>query len=117
MEFRVYIEREKADEDFVLLHDNRHRRRIQVGPVGAHHDVDFVDIEQLRVDARNVRRIGLVVVIDQFDLAAEQTALGVDFLLPDLRAEQRLLAVRRQRTGERHAKADLDRLAALRGCR
>ena len=29
----------------------------------------------------------------QFDLAAEQSALGVDFLFPDFGAEQRLLAV------------------------
>jgi hypothetical protein len=46
--------------------------------------------------------------------AAEQAAFLVDLFLPDLQAEQRLLAVRRQWAGERHGKADLDRLARLR---
>ena len=61
--------------------------------------------------------LDLVVVIDELDLAAEQAALGVDFLRPDLGAEQRLLAVGGKRAGQRHAEADLDRLGALRGGR
>ena len=58
--------------------------------------------------------IGLVVVMDKLDLTAKQTALGVDFFLPDLGAEQRLLAVGRERAGQRHAETDLDRCGALR---
>ena len=61
-------------------------------------------------------RVGLVVVIDEFDRTAEQAALGVDFLLPDLGAEQRLFAVGGERTGQRHAEADFDRGGALREC-
>ena len=40
-----------------------------------------------------VARIGLVVVVDELDRAAEQPALGVDVLFPDLLREQRRLAV------------------------
>jgi hypothetical protein len=36
------------------------------------------------------------------------------FCFPDLSAEQRLLAVGRERTGQRHAEADLDRFFVLR---
>ena len=39
--------------------------------------------------------IGLVVVIDELDRAAEHAALGVDVVAPDLEGEQDLLAVRR----------------------
>src|SRR4029077_11698684 len=40
----------------------------------------------------------------------EQATLGVDVLLPDFDRQQRRLAVGRERPGERHAEADLDRL-------
>ena len=104
----VGIEREQADEGLALLHDDRNGRRDHVGGVGTDDEVDFVDVEQLGVDAGHVRRVGLVVVIDELNLAAEQAAFGVDLFLPDLGAEQRLLAVGRQRAGQRHAKADFD---------
>ena len=116
MELAVDIERKQPDESLAPLHDDRHGGRVHVGGIGPDDKVDFVDVEELRVDARHRRRIGLVVVIDQLDLASEQSAFGVDFRFPDLGAEQRLLAVRRERAGERQAKADLDRLAGLRGC-
>src|SRR5260221_1051816 len=45
-------------------------------------------------------------VIDELDWTPEQAALGVDLLLPDLHAEQRLLAVGREPTGQRHGEAD-----------
>src|SRR4029077_15453314 len=59
-------------------------------------------------------RPGLTVVISQWHRPAEQAALGVDFLFPDLGAEQRLLAVGGERAGQRHAEADLDRVLGLR---
>ena len=114
VEFAVGIEREQADEGLVLLHDDRNGRRHHVGRIGADDEVDFVDVEQLGVDARHRRRIGLIVVIDQLHRPAEQAALGVDFLFPDLGAEQRLLAVGGERAGQRHAEADLDRVLGLR---
>jgi hypothetical protein len=80
----------------------------------ADHEVAIVDIEELGVDARNRRRVRLIVVMDELDLAAKKPAFGIDFFCPDLRAEQGLLAVGRQRTGQRHAEADLDWFGALR---
>src|SRR5262249_15283994 len=77
-------------------------------------EVAFVQLDELRVNRRDRRRVGLVVIMDQLDLAAEEAAFGVGFLLPNLGAEQRLLAVGRQRTSQRHAEADLDGVAALR---
>ena len=61
--------------------------------------------------ARHRVRLALIIVVDEPDRAAEQPALGVDLLLPDLHAEQRLLAVGGQRAGLRHGEADLDRLS------
>ena len=49
---------------------------IMRGGVAADHEIDLVDVEQLGVDAGNRRGIGLVVVVDELDLAAEQPALG-----------------------------------------
>jgi hypothetical protein len=86
---------------------------IAPGCVAADDEVDFVNVEKLGVNAGDGRRIGLVVVIDELDLTAEQPALGIGFLLPDLGAQQCLLAVRRKRTGQRHAESDLDGVAAL----
>ena len=62
----------------------------------------------------NVGRVRLIVVVDELDLAAEEAALSVGFLFPDLGAGQCLLAVRSKWTGHRQAKADRDRIAALR---
>jgi hypothetical protein len=87
------------------------------GPVGNIEKFDFVDVEKLRVDLRHRGGFRLIVVVDELDGPAEQAALGVGFFLPDLGAEEGLLAIGRQRAGERHAEADFDRLAALRGSR
>ena len=58
VELAVHTEREQADEGLVLLHHDGHGRRDHVGGIAADHEVDFVDVEQLGVDARNGRRIG-----------------------------------------------------------
>jgi hypothetical protein len=60
----------------------------------------------------HIRRVGLVIVIDELHGPTEQAALGVDFFLPDPGAEQRLLAGPGERAGLRHAEADLNRFAA-----
>ena len=84
------------------------------GRVAADHQIDLVDVEQLRVDAGHRRRIALIVVVDELHRPAEEPALGVDVLLPDLHREERRLAVGREPAGQRHAEADLDRLGGLR---
>ena len=111
----VHIEPEQGDEGFALLHHHRHGRRHHVSRVGAENEVDLVDIEELRIDARYRRRVRLIIVVDELDRPPEQAALGIGLLLPDFHAEQRLLAVGGERTGQRHPKSDLDRFAGLRG--
>src|SRR5262249_53347797 len=97
--------------------DHRHRRREHIGTVTTDDDVDFVDIEQLAVDARHRRRVALVVVVNKLHRPSEKTALGVGFLDPYFHREQRGFAVRPEWTGFRDAKTDLDRLLVLRRCR
>src|SRR5581483_5894382 len=101
---------EQTDEQSVLGDDQRHRRGDLRRGITAEHEVDFVDVDQLAVDAGDLRRARLIIVIDELHLAAEQTALGVDVVLPDFHGDKRHLAVRRERPGQRHAEADLDRL-------
>ena len=113
-ELVVHIECKQADEGLALLHHHRQRWRDHVGRVAADHEIDFVDVEQLGVDAGHRRGIALVIVVNQLDRASEQSAFGVYFFFPDLHAQQRLLAVCGERTGLRHAEADLDRLLVLR---
>ena len=110
IELGVHVERKQADEGLALADHDRHRGRDVVGGVGREHEIDFVDVEQLGVDAGDFSRRALVVVIDELDRTAEQAAGLVGALFPDLHAEQRLLAVRRQEAGQRHGEADLDRL-------
>jgi hypothetical protein len=99
---------------FAVLHDHRHRGRDHVGGIGPDQQVDLVDTDELGVDARHVVGVALVVVIDKFDRAPQKPALGVDVLSPDLQRQQVLLAVGRDRAGERHAEADLDRIGRAR---
>ena len=117
VKFLVCIEAEQADQQLALLHDHRKRRRNEIGAIGPVDKIDFVDVEQFGVDARYVSWIRLIVVVDKLDLAAKEAALGVDLLFPDLGAEQCLLAVRRQWTGQRQRKADLNWFIALSGSR
>jgi hypothetical protein len=117
LELAVHGEAEQDDEDLPLLDHDRHGGGGRHGGIRTDHQVDLVDVHQLRIDARHRRRLALVVVEDELDRAPEQPALGIDLLFPDLHADQRLLAVRRQRAGQRHREADLDRLALLGGSR
>ena len=63
---------------------HRHRRRDQVGAVARNDEVDLVDVEQLCIDARHRSRVALVVVVDELDRPAQQSAFGVDVVPPDL---------------------------------
>ena len=115
VEFVVDADRGEADRQLLVLDDGRHRRRHEVGAVGTEQQVDFVDGDQLGVDARHVRRRALVVVDDELDRAAEQPALGVDVVAPDVERGVDHLARCGAGAGERKAHADPDRIAALRG--
>src|SRR2546429_190805 len=74
-----------------------------VGAVAADDQVDLVYVEQLGVDARYCRRIGLIVIIDELHGTAEQPAFGIGILFPNLLGEQRGLAVGRKPARPRHA--------------
>ncbi len=113
VEFRVDVETEQRHERHVPLHDDRHCGSDDVRTVPGDEQVDLVDVEQLVVDARHRRGVGLVVVVDELDLTAEKAATGVDVLGPDLHRDQRRLAVAGERSGEAHAEADLQRLLRL----
>src|SRR5262249_18479569 len=61
-----------------------------------------------------IGRIGLIIIIYELHGTAEQPAFGIGILRPDLLREQCGLAVGREPARQRHAVADLDRLARLR---
>jgi hypothetical protein len=89
-------------------HDRRKGRGNHVRPIRPDDEVDFVDFNEFRVNARDGVWPGLIVVIDELDGPAKQATLGIDFFLPDLGAEQRLLAGARERTSLSHTETDLD---------
>ena len=104
---------EQRHEQKLALHHDGHRRRDLVGRIGRDDEVHLVDVEELRVDRRHRRRIALVVVIDELDRPAEQAALGIDVITPDLEGEQRALAAAGEAARRRHREPDLDRVRRL----
>ena len=115
MELAVGRVREQPDRHHVLLHDDRDHRGDHVGGVGPDQQVDLVDVDELRIDAGHVRRVALIVVAQEIDRAAEQPALRIDVVAPDLERDQELLADAGDAPRHRHAAADLDRLRGVRG--
>ena len=114
MKVAVHIDGKEAERQLVVLHQHRDRRRHEVGAVGPDEEIDLVDIDQLRIDARHVRGIGLIVIEDELDRAAHEAALRVHVIAPDLEGEQELLAVGRRAAGQIIAEADADRIGGAR---
>src|SRR5215471_16370987 len=110
MELAVDREPKQAQEQSVVRDRYRHRGRDKVGAIAGDDEVDLVDLQQLCVDPGHRRRIALVVVMDELDRAAEETALGIDVVLPNLHREQRRFARGSEPTGQSHAKANRYRL-------
>ncbi len=80
-----------------------------------HYDeIHLIDIEQLGVDAGHIGGLGLVIVVDQFDLAAQESPPGVYIVPPDLHRQQCRLPGRTQGAGQRHAKTELKGLGRMR---
>ena len=117
LELGIDVQAEQPDQQELALHRDRHGRGDDVGPVSRHDQVHLVHVEQLGVDARHRGGVGLVVVVNELDLAPEDAALGIDVVAPDLHRDQRRLAVARERAGEAHAEADLERLLRQRRSR
>ena len=115
LELVVDSEAEQRREHHLLAHDDGHRRHDHVGAVAGDDQVDLIDLEQLGVERRNLRRVRLVVVVDELDRPAEQAALGIDVVAPDFHGDQGRLAAGTERPGERHGEADLDRLLLREG--
>ena len=49
VKFLVCIETEQADQQLALLHDDRQRRRNEIGAIGPVDEIDLIDVEQLGV--------------------------------------------------------------------
>ncbi|HEY7663706.1 MAG TPA: hypothetical protein VH934_11340 [Xanthobacteraceae bacterium] len=113
VELAIDVHAEHADRNFIGLHDDGHGRRDHVCGVGPEQQIDFVDADELGVDAGHVVGIALVVVIDELDRASHEPAGGVDVVAPDFQRQQILLAIGRHRARQRHAEADLDRVSRV----
>ena len=87
-ELGVIGEAEQADQHHVVLHRERYRRGDEGRAVAAVDEIDFIDVEELGVDRRHIRRIALIVVVNQFDLPSQQATLGIDILGPHGHCQQ-----------------------------
>ena len=105
----VDFKREIAHQQQAALLDQRHDRRGRIGAIGGDQQIDLVNIEQLGIDAGGSGRVGLVVIHDQLDLAANDAALGVYIITPHLQAQQCGFATRAQPAGLGNRQSDLDR--------
>jgi len=114
VELAIHIHAQHADGHLAGLHDLRHGRRDHVGGIRPDQQVDFVDADELGVDAGNQIGIALIIVEHELDRTAEQPALGVDVIAPDFQRRQQHLAVGGDPSGQRHAEPDLDRLGRAR---
>src|SRR6185503_9970112 len=100
----------RLDEDHLVLLGDRGGRVVQQRRERAEHQVDLVLRDQLGVVGDD-RVLAAGVVDDlELDLPAEQAAVVVDLLLPDLVAAFGLTAGLREVAGERQRDADDDRL-------
>jgi hypothetical protein len=88
---------------------NRHCGCQHCGSVVAVDQIDFIDVEQLGVDAGDIGGIALIIVEDALHRPPQQPTPRIDILLPDALRKQNGLSVSRQTAGHRHAVADLDR--------
>ena len=97
-----------ALEHPLALDDNGHGRGDEIGPIAGDDKVDFVDIEELAVDAWHSGRLGLVVIVDQLHGPSDEAAFLVDLLLPDLHGQESGFAIGSKGPGEGHAQANAD---------
>src|SRR5262249_25806401 len=116
VEVPVDADSRETDRELVVRDDRRHRRCDEVGAIRPEQQVHLIDRDQLGVDAGNIGRPTLVLIDDELDRSAEQSALGIDVVTPDFERGADHLARRSAGAGQRKAHSDLDGVAALRGC-
>jgi hypothetical protein len=108
MKLAVSGDAKEGDGQAPVFHQCDDRRRHHVRGVGTNGQVDFVHVDEFGVDAGHRRRAALVVVVDEFHGASEQSAFGIDVVAPDFERQQQLLAVDCDTASKRHAEADAD---------
>src|SRR5580692_6083427 len=91
-----------------MLHDQRHRRCNGIVSVAANNELDFLHIEKTLVEARDKIRVGLIVETDEFHRPAEEFAVLIDGLLPNLVCELCCFTVRREAARKRQAISDFE---------
>jgi hypothetical protein len=102
--------RHGGEEGLALPAHRRDRRGHRRSP-GAHDDRHLGDVNQLARRAYRRLRIGLIVLDDQLDLAAEQSAGGVHLRGDRLHGFQHARPVEPAGTGQRREHAELQRSA------
>jgi hypothetical protein len=107
---------ERIHDEFAMFDDCRHGSGTDIGP-RSEQQVDVIDVKQLGVDRGNESRIALVIVVDEFHRATEQSAFGVDIRRPDLSCQQHLSAIDREPTSQGLAKTKFDRFGSENGRR
>jgi hypothetical protein len=115
VELAIGIERKQSKNQSIVLDHHRQCRDHLIGRIAGNRQIHLVDVEQLRIDPGHRRGIALVVVIDELHRPAQQSALGVDVLGPNLHRQQAGLADHRQSARQCHAQADRNRLRRTRG--
>src|SRR5712691_2594311 len=106
VELCVDSERHETEKESLALHDQRHRWRDGIVSVAANHDIDLLNIEETLVNVSDEFRVRLVVEADELHGPAEELAVCVDVLLPDLVGESGGLAVRCESARERQTIPD-----------
>src|SRR5437762_2303402 len=94
VELRIDSERHEAEKESPAFHDQRHRWRDGIVTVAADHDIDLLNIEEALVNVSYKFGVRLIVEADELHRPAEEFAVCIDVLLPDLVGESGRLAVR-----------------------
>src|SRR6267378_5950011 len=106
VELRVDSERHEAEKESLAFHDQRHRWRDGIVSVAADHDIDLLNIEETLVNVGYKFGVRLIVEANELHRPAEEFAVCIDVLLPDLVGESGGLAVRCERARERQTISD-----------
>ena len=106
VELRVHSERHEAEKESLAFHNQRHRWRDGIVSIAADNDIDLLDIEETLVKVGYELGVRLIVEADELHRAAEELAVCVDVLLPDLVGESSCLAVRCESARERQTISD-----------